>query len=428
MVRPVAAENHWVATYGTSLQGAFPSGISKLQPDLSQVFTGSTPELKNQTLRLIIHPTIVGDTMRVRLSNAYGTSSVTFDKVTLGIQSVGAGLVPGTVQEVTFSGQKSVTIPSGERIFSDPIILPKAAIREDMNLAVSIFSSSGTGPMTFHGTAFRTSYISAPDSGDQSLNKDDTVFPFTTTSMFFIDEVDVLTDSKSTAIVAFGDSITDGFYSTLNGDDTWPQLLYRRLHSEFGNKFSVINHGIGGNRVWREIGPGGKARNDVGEPAVTRMDRDVLGVSGVSTVILFMGINDLVTGGETPEQVIKGLTEVTQRLKARGLKVIGATIMPTAGRPTVTLHDAKYNSQDTYNNRQVVNDFIRTSGIFDGVVDFEAAVKDPNNPSQLLPSFVPNSTYGTLNKNIGDYLHPNRAGFIAMSKAFDLSLFKEIKK
>ncbi len=419
-ISPVAAESHWVATYGTSLQGVYPNGITKAQPDLSSVFLGSPPELKNQTMRLIVHPTIVGDTIRIRLSNVYGSQPVTFNRVTVGIQSTGAGIVEGTLREVSFSkGEGSVTIPSGERVFSDPIVLPKTAIRDDMNLSISLFSVSGTGPMTFHGTAFRTSYISAPDSGDQARNLDEAVFPFSTTSMFFLDGIDIFTDVKTTAIVAFGDSITDGYYSTINGDDTWPQLLYRRLHGEFGDRFSVINQGIGGNRIWREIGPGGKARTDVGEPGVDRMDRDVLGVSGVSTVILYMGINDLVTGNETAEQVIQGLTEVAEGLKIRGIKVIGATLTPTAGRP-----NTKYDTRETYEKRQAVNNFIRTSKIFDGIVDFEAAVKDPNKPSQMLADFIPNSTYGSLDGKIGDFLHPNRAGFIKMSKAFDFKLFE----
>ncbi|MPM71834.1 hypothetical protein SDC9_118805 [bioreactor metagenome] len=136
-----------------------------------------------------------------------------------------------------------------------------------------------------------------------------------------------------------------------------------------------------------------------------------------------MGINDIATGKETSEQVIKGLTEVTQRLKARGIKVIGATLSPTAGRL-----NTKYDTAETYERRLAVNHFIRTSNIFDGVVDFEAAVKDPNNPSQMLRDFIPNSTYGSLDGKIGDFLHPNRAGFIKMSQAFELSLFDSKKQ
>jgi GDSL-like lipase/acylhydrolase family protein len=237
--------------------------------------------------------------MRFRFSNVFGTRPVTFNKVTVALQEYSENIVPGTVTVVTFGGEKSVTIPVGQETFSDGIRLRWVKDADDptlqgRNLAVSYSIEGDSGPMTFHNSAFTTSYITAPGSGDHAEDLDMFAFEFTTTSFFFLDAVDVLAPSDTVVICAFGDSITDGTHSTLNVNDRWMNTLSRRLHNAYGNKVSVVNEAIAGNRVVNPVTPNSTA----GPAAVDRLDRDVLGLSGLTDVIWLEGIND-VGGGHT---------------------------------------------------------------------------------------------------------------------------------
>ena len=216
-------------------------------------------------------------------------------------------------------------------------------------------------------------------------------------------------------IVGFGDSITDGTASTMNGDDRWPDVLSRRLHAAYGNHVAVVNAGIGGNQVVgpKEYGPGKPFPG--GPSAVQRLERDVLGLSGVATVIWLEGINDFSKNGNAAaEDVIAAMREGVARMHASGIRVIGATVVSALGS-TVANGAHGFPEQDT--KRKALNDFIRSSGVFDGVVEFDVATLDPATGG-IKPEFVPESTTG----GPGDKLHPNRAGYLAMAMSVDLAL------
>jgi len=250
-----------------------------------------------------------------------------------------------------------------------------------------------------------TSYLSRPKTGSHGAEESSDAFPFTTTSWFLLDDVEVMAPAGSRLIVAFGDSITDGTNSTLNGDDRWPDFLSQRLHAALGTKISVVNAGIGGNRV---LGPEpyDPARPFSGGPsALSRLDRDVLSLPGLSTVICLEGINDLGAGGNA-DAIIDGFRKGVARLHENHLKVIGATIV-SALNSTPTQGTA-----EVYSNRKAINQFIRTGGVFDGVADFDAAVRDAEIPTQMAARW-----------DCGDGLHQSDAGYCNMADVIDLALF-----
>ena len=378
----------------------------------------------DQTFRLIVKPDLWGNRVRLRFSNVYGDRPLQLDQVFVGIQASGGNVVPGTSRRVSFGRDAmTTTIAPGARVFSDPVELdyvtradsPELAGR---NLAVSFHVVGSTGRMTWHSGAFRTSYLGRPESGPHSADDDDLAFPFTTTSWFFLDAVDVMAPQDTIVVAAMGDSITNGSNSTLTGDDRWANVLSTRLHAALESRVSVVILGIGGNQV---VGP---SPYDVNTPyfggpsALERLERDILGLSGLTHVIWLEGINDfgqpgnLVGGLEadaaeevppTPsEDVISGLREGVMRLRSREITVIGGALTPTRGAP------GAYGSPKVEASRQAVNQFIRTSGIFDGIVDFEAATMDPAT-GMFRAEYLPSSTTG----DPGDMIHPNRAGYQA---------------
>jgi lysophospholipase L1-like esterase len=422
----------WVATWATSPATSFvyvppvapvPPGPpttfapANIQPDLGFPFPdANTAGATDQTFRTIVKPDLWGDVMRFRFSNVFGTQPVTFNKVTVGLQEYSGNIVPGTLAIVTFGGKRSVTIPVGQEIFSDPIRLhwvkgPDDPTIQGRNLAVSYSVEGDSGPMTFHNSAFTTSYITAPGSGDHAEDLDVFAFEFTTTSFFFLDAVDVLASTDTVVICAFGDSITDGTHSTLNINDRWMNTLSRRLHNVYGNKVSTVNEAIAGNRVVNPVTPNSTA----GPAAVDRLDRDVLGLSGLTDVIWLEGIND-VGGGHSTDSIIAGYQDIVSRLHAQGIKVYGATLTSALGVSGVDLGD---NGPGHDLSRKVLNTFIRTSGLFDGVEDFDAATLDPAT-GNMQAAFLPNSTFTQLPL---DYLHPNHAGYIAMGDTVDIGPF-----
>jgi lysophospholipase L1-like esterase len=428
-----AQDERWVASWAAAQHGPYPSGIATAGPDLRFAFPVPPAGATDQTLRLIVKPDLWGHRVRLRFSNVYGDRPLRLDQVFVGIQASGGNVVPGTNRRVSFDrGAMTTTIAPGARGFSDAIELDYVARFDSLelssrNLAVSFHVVGSTGPMTWHSGAFRTSYLGRPNSGPHSAAVDDLAFPFTTTSWFFLDAVDVMAPQETIVVAAMGDSITNGSNSTLNGDDRWANALSTRLHAALGASVSVVILGIGGNQV---VGP---STYDVRKPyfggpsALERLDRDILGLSGLTHVIWLEGINDfgqpgnLVAGLQTdaaeaipptpPEAVIAGLREGVTRLRSRGIKVIGGTLTPTTGAPGV------YGSPEVESSRQAVNRFIRTSGIFDGIVDFEAATMDPAT-GMFRAEFQPSSTTG----GPGDMIHPNRAGYQAMALAIDLNL------
>jgi lysophospholipase L1-like esterase len=406
---------HWVVSWAASAHGPYPSGNPSAQPDLSAAFPVPADGGVDQTFRAIIRPDLWGSRMRFRFSNAFGTRPVTLDGVFAGLQQSAAAVVAGTNRPVLFGGQPHVTIPTGGFVMSDAVDLPFATdaalpLLEGRSLAVSFHAAGATGPMTWHAKALTTSYISGPRTGSHGADVADAAFPFSTTSWFFLDAVDVRAPAGTAAIVCLGDSITDGTNSTLNGHDRWPDVLSRRLHAAYGRRVSVVNAGIGGNRI---IGP---ARYTPAEPfaggpsALDRLDRDVLALSGVSRVIWHEGINDI-SSGATAEAIIAGLEAGVRRLKAQGLRVIGTTIVSSVG---ATSQGATPGGDA---RRRAVNAFVRSTSLFDGLADFDTATVDAATGA-LKPEFVPNSTVG----GAGDHLHPNRAGYQAMGAAIDLEL------
>src|SRR5207253_3168490 len=285
------------------------SAVANIQPDLSFPFpdaktTGATAV--DQTIRSIVKPDLWGRTMRLRLSNVFGNVPVTFSTTTLALQEYAGNVVDGTVTRVTFGGRASVTIPAGQQAWSDATVLtwvddPDNPLLQGRNLAVSYAIQGDSGHMTYHSGANMTSFITAAGSGDHTQDVDGFAYEFTTTSWFFLTAVDVMAPGDTVVVAVFGDSITDGTHTTLNTNDRWANVLSRRLHNAYGNKVSVVNEAIGGNRVVNPV----VFPATSGVAATDRLDRDVLGLSGLTQVVWLEGINDL-GGGHTVASIEAG--------------------------------------------------------------------------------------------------------------------------
>lgn len=415
-----AHAQRWVTAWAGSVQGPYPVGNPSAQPDLRVAFPSQDAGARDQTFRLVVKPELWGRQARMRFSNAFGQKPLVLDGVFVGLQMSGAALMPGSNRPVMFAGRKAVTIPPGGMTWSDAVSLPwvgnpGAPEWLGRKLAVSFHVAGESGPPTWHAKAMQTSYVTAPGAGALGELEDESAFPSSTTSWFFLDALDMQPATLTKLVVCFGDSITDGTASTLNGDDRWPDVLARRLRSS-ADAFSVVNAGIGGNQV---VGPAeyGPAKPFPGGPsALARLERDVLGLSGVTHVVWLEGINDLSTNGNaTADQVFAGMKEGVGRLRAKlpRVRVIGATLTSI-----VNTTSAAHKPPEVEQKRQQLNALIRDSkGVFDGVVDFDRATRDPATGA-MRAEFVPGSTVG----GPGDGLHPNRAGYLAMGDAVDLRL------
>lgn len=413
------ASPRWVTVWTGSVQGPYPSGNASAQPNLSFVFESPSTGARDQTFRLIVRPDLWGRQARFRLSNAMGSRPVTFDGVYVGLQLSGSAIVPGTNRPILFGGKAVIRVAAGQSKWSDRVELafvrdPSAALLQGRKLAVSFHIAGESGPMTWHAKALTTSYITPPGAGSKGREESEVSFPFPTTSWYFLDAMDVMAPAATHVIVAFGDSITDGTASTLNGDDRWSDVLSRRLHAAYGAHVAVVNAGIGGNRV---LGPAEYSPQEPfsGAPSAgARLERDVLSLSGVSAVIWLEGINDFSSNANaTVSSVQAGMTEIVKRLRAAtpGVRIIGATLTSALGAR------GGHGSRDEDQKRRALNDFIRTGGLFDGVADYDRATLDPQTGG-LQPQFVPESTTG----GPGDKLHPNRLGYLAMGMAVNLRL------
>src|SRR5229473_1843788 len=383
----------------------------------SNVASDRPVAFSNQTIREVVHTTIGGSALRIRLSNTFGTRSMRLDAVFIGMQKMGpqrdgAALVPGSNHEVTFGGSRSITIPEGAEVLSDPVPF---AVGSEQNLAISLFTAGETGPATVHGSAFQTNYVSG--AGNFAAEESASAFAVatgskTTESWYFLSAVEVLAPaSVKGAVVALGDSITDGASARPDKNERWTDVLGRRLldnHIEI----AVLNAGIGGNRVLT-------SSPCWGQNALARLGRDVLAQAGIKAVILFEGTNDIGQPDApaadtnpcrsrtqvTADEIIAGYKQIIARTHARGLKIFGATILPYQGLGAWTAAgEAK---------RVAVNQWIRSSGAFDGVIDFESALRDPATPARMAPRY-----------DSGDHLHPGPAGHEAMGNAVDLALFR----
>jgi lysophospholipase L1-like esterase len=411
---------NWVVSWTGSVQGPYPTGNPSAQPDQKFAFPDPSAGARDQTFRLMVRPDLWGRHARIRLSNAFGTKAVTFDGVYLGLQWGSAALVRGSNRPVTFSGKPSVTVAPGGSVWSDPVALPFAQRPDDLagrRLAVSFHIPGDSGPMSWHAKALTTSYVTAPGAGARGALEDEAAFPTTTASWFFLDAVEMMAPAGAFAIMAFGDSITDGTASTMNGDDRWPDVLSRRLKALYGNRIAVVNGGIGGNQIAGPADYGPDKPFPGGPAAVQRLDRDVLALSGISSLIWLEGINDFSKNGNASvDQVVAAMKDGVARLRAKWpqLRVIGATVTSALGSSS-----AAHGSPEQDAKRKSLNDFIRTSDTFDGVIDFDKAALDPQSGG-LKPDFIPESTTG----GPGDKLHPNRTGYLAMGQSIDLDLFK----
>lgn len=412
----------WVASWTASAHGPYPSGNASAQPVLDFAIESAATGANDQTFRLILRPDLWGQRGRLRLSNAFGSRPVTFDNVFVGLQSSAGNLAASTNTRVLFGGKASLTIAPGQVAYSDAVNLSfvknvPEALLNGRKLAVSFHVVGNSGAMTWHAKALQTSYLTAPRSGSHGQEESDTNFPYTTTSWYFLDAFEVMAPADTVVVACFGDSITDGTLSTLNGDDRWPDVLARRLHAEFGKRVSVINAGIGGNQITGPDKYSLAAPVPGGPSALDRLERDVLSLSGVTHIIWLEGINDL-SRGASAAAVIAGMQELVKRVRAHGkIKIIGATITSGFG------NSGAAGTAEINTRRQTINQFIRSSGLFEGVADFDAATVDAQTGG-LRPAFQPNSTIG----GAGDKLHPNRAGYQAMGNAIDLTLLAPTNK
>jgi lysophospholipase L1-like esterase len=366
------------------------SGTWAASPQVAAVPT----EFSGQTIRQVVHASIGGTQVRVRLSNAYGASPLHIGAARVGLRSTGASIAAGSNRVLTFNGSVSTTIPVGALAVSDPVDL---RVPDRADLAISLWIPGTQSAATEHKLGLQTTYVSP--EGDFS-GADTLPTATTTTSYYYLAGVDVGSRAPSVAIVALGDSITDGLHSTPDANRRWTNRLAERLRAHNGgNRIAVLNAGISGNRILHD---------KAGTNASARLDRDVLVQPGVRYLIVLEGINDIgIPVGSTAEDIIAGHRQIIERARAMGIKVYGGTLTPfQAFLPGV------YYSTEGEAKRLAVNQWIRTGKAYDAVIDFDRALRDPANPAVMRPAY-----------DSGDHLHPNDAGYQAMADAVDLSLF-----
>jgi lysophospholipase L1-like esterase len=344
---------------------------------------------------MVAHPSVGGDGLRLHLSNLRGTTPLVVGAVSLALQADAATAVAGSQRVVTFSHAKTLTIPAGREVVSDPVRL---SVRAEQNVLVSLYLPQATSSATWHSDAFDRSYLSKP--GNHTADTEDGNYVAATTSWYYLSGLDVVAPAARGTVVAFGDSITDGYNTPAGAYHRWPDDLARRLAGP--HPTAVVDAGIGGNRVLTDV-----PNNWQGVSALKRFAHDALAQPGVRTVILMEGINDIgnnagLDGGPlTAQQLIDGYRGLIRQAHAAGVRIIGGTLLPDKG--------AGYYSESAEAIRQAANTWIRTSGQFDGVADFDKALQDPADPAALRAVF-----------DSGDHLHPNEAGMQAMADAVDL--------
>jgi lysophospholipase L1-like esterase len=369
--------------------------------------TLGTETISATTVRAIARVTIGGDSVRIRIDNTYGKTPLEIGKASIGLRARGAALVPATSRPVMFGGASSVTVPPGGSVRSDAVAL-RVLARQD--LAISLYVPAADVQPSQHSGALVTSYLAPRGAGDRTNSESAEPFTSTTTTMPWLKAIDVRSSSSEGAIAAFGDSITDGTCATVDAHDRWEDWLAVRLALEDAGRGgrnaqkAVLNEGIGGNTVTRE----GLQPPPDSTPGVERLERDVLSHEGVSDVILFMGTNDI-RRGATAAQVTGGMTRIAERVKARGLKIFAATIIPRHNTPPSGTNTG-WNDAKTAIRRDV-NRWIRTSDVFDGVLDFDDVVRDPADADAIFAPFN------------CDGIHPTPRGYYEMGASVPLDLF-----
>jgi lysophospholipase L1-like esterase len=367
---------------------------------MAELWTPNNVSDYGSTFRNVVHLTLGGSAIRLRISNEFGSTPLALGSVHVALSVGHDAIRPDSDHVVTFGGSETVTIPEGVAIVSDPVAMPVAAFD---NLAVSIYipTQAAISALTYHQIGASSNYKAA--GNDTAAFQFD--HPGKTESWFLLDGVDVSTGADAATVVTLGDSITDGALSTPDKNARWPDVLAARLHANPATaQIGVLNEGISGNRILHDL---------IGPNALARLDRDVLAQSGVKYLVVMLGINDI---GHTSQprnpgdpvdvgQLKWGLAQIAARAHSHGLKVYAATLTPYAG--------AKYQDAAGSAMRDSVNAFIRTSGVFDAVIDFDKVTRDPVHPQAFLPAY-----------DSGDHLHPNDAGYKAMGESVDLKLFQ----
>lgn len=394
--RPSTPPAVWVTSWGASQQ--IPEPQNSLAPE----------DLTDATVRQIFHLSIGGSALRVHLSNAFGTEALRVNSVHIGrpVSPASAAIDPGSDRALTFAGNQEAVIPPGAELVSDPVNYPAAPLS---NLAVTFYLPAPPARETGHPGSRATSYyvhgdlVSAPTLADAKH----------VDHWYQVSEIDVQAAPGSAAVVALGDSTTDGHGATTNGNDRWTDVLAARLQASAATRdIGVSNQGIGGNHLLTD---------GLGPNALARLDRDVLAPAGVQWVIVYEGVNDLgglARNGEVPaadhaalvQRVLAAYRQIVVRAHAHGLRVIGSTITPFVG--SGYYHPGPLSEAD----RQTVNQWIRAAGHFDAVVDFDSVVRDPQHPDRYLPAY-----------DCGDHLHPSPAGYKAMGDSIPLALFERAK-
>ncbi len=346
--------------------------------------------LGGHTVRQVVRLSSGGEAVRIRISNETGRAPLVVGDARLAMPGDAPGSIdPATDRPLTFGGKRSVTVAPGTAALSDPV---RAAVNALESVDVSLFIAREAGPAV-HPVGLATAFLAAGDATGARL-----VDARTSSARFVLTEVDVGAADAGT-VVAFGDSITDGYGSSSNANRRWPDALAERLAAAHA-RLGVVDAGIAGNRVLT------MSQARYGIPALARLDRDVLSVPNVRTMILLEGINDIGGDRATAGELIAGLEEIVARAHARGVRVLGGTLTPFAGSLLPHYYSARGEAV-----REAVNGWIRTGGVFDGVVDFDRAVRDPGHPGHLAEMF-----------DCGDHLHPNDAGYRRMAEAIDLRL------
>ena len=402
---------HWVATWATAAQlyrapaqpMANPAPAASTAPAATAP-AGAAPvaprprapqSFANQTIRMVVHTSMGGRRLRVQLTNPFGGAPVEIGSAHIALRDKDSSILPASDRAITIDGHKNFRMIPGETVITDPVDLEFAPLSD---LAISLYFPAATGPLATHSLGLHTTYISSEGdfTGQASIAE-----PTTAAAYYWISAVDVLAPAASAAVVTLGDSITDGAASTPNFDRMWPARLAARLQANKATaNVAVVNEGISGNRILMD---------GSGVAALARLDHDVLIQSGAKWLMVLEGINDIgnqtrVNTGLTSEDLTAALRQIVERAHTHGIKVIGCTLTPYGG--------AGYYSEAGEKMRAAENEFIRHSGVFDAVVDFDAAVRDPNNPSQF-----------RADMHSGDHLHPSDAGYQVMADAVDLSIF-----
>ncbi|MEV5877877.1 SGNH/GDSL hydrolase family protein [Streptomyces sp. NPDC052101] len=382
-----ASTGTWVGAWSTSPVGGEPGTEQQ--------------GLAGHSVRNVVHAGTGGTSARITLSNLYGQTPLTLTHASIAL-SAGDGTAaadPESMRRLTFNGATSVVVPAGEQVVSDAVRL---AVPHDSDVLVTTYSPAPSGPVTYHPHARQISYVAA---GDRTEDATGTPYTEQTPYWRYLTSLDVLSNEAAGTVVAFGDSITDGITSTTGTNHRWPDLLAGRLRTavEGGRRvprYSVVNEGISGNQVLAD-GLGRPAENQSG---LGRFDRDALSHPNVKVVVIDLGVNDILRnpGLADPNQIIAGLRTLVREAHARGLKVVGATLMPFRG------HRGWTAARETV--RQEVDARIRAGGVYDAVVDFDKALRDPYDPRRLRPDY-----------DSGDHLHPSDPGFARMAAVFDLS-------